>query len=106
MLEISTRRSILLVTTLEATTGTIIKGMTMIEETKEEEEMLQETMTKIVDLKRSQDFLGMKVMLQINMNIFLFLPLLVLLLRICGVVGWLIVGLLIISLDIRKFSLI
>ena len=51
--------------------------MTAMEEMKEEEEMLQVSMKKIVILKRSQNSLGMQIMLQMNLNIFLFFPLLV-----------------------------
>ena len=54
---------------------------------KEEEDMLQVTTKKIVVLKRSQYTLGMKAMLENNMNLFLFLPLLVPLLHIRWIVG-------------------
>ena len=82
------------------------EGMIAMEEMKEEEEMLQVTMKKIVILKRSQDTPGMKVILANNLNIFLFPLLLVPLLQIRGVVGCLIAGPLVTSLVIRKFSLI
>lgn len=110
MLKIAPRRSMVHTTTLEATTGLMIKeeemneGMITMEELKEEEEMLQVTMKKVFALKI--DTPSMKVMLAKNMNIFLFLLLLVPLLRIRGIVGWLIVGPLITSLLISKFYLI
>lgn len=68
--------------------------------------ILQVTMKKINVLKRNQDILGMKVMLANNLNIFLFMLLLVPLLRICGIVGWLIVGLHITSLVIMNLKII
>jgi len=86
--------------------GEMTKGMNTMEEIIEEENMLQVTMRKIFVHKRSQNSLGMKVMLQINLNILLFPLLLVNLLRIQGIIGWLIVGPLITSLVARKFSLI
>lgn len=49
--------------------------------------MLQVIMKKIIVLKRSQDTSGMKVILAIYLNIFLFFLTLVLLLRIRGMVG-------------------
>jgi len=100
-------------TTLEATITSLMieeeeitEGMIVMAGMKEEEDMLRVIMKKIIVLKIIQDISGMKEMVPINMNIFLFVSSLVLLLRICGIVSWLIVGSLIISLDIRKFSLI
>lgn len=71
----------------------------MTEDMQEEEEILQATVKKNILLKRIQGISGMKAMLGINLNIFSFLHLLVLLHRIRGMVGWLIVGALITSLQ-------
>jgi len=81
------------------------EGMTIMEEIIEEEKMLQVTMKKIVVHKKSQNYPGINVMLQINLSIFLFPLLLFHILWICGIVGWLIVGRLITSLVTKKFSL-
>ena len=69
-----------------------------MEETKEEEEMIQVIMKKTIIHTRSENYSSTKVILQINMNILLYMPLLFHLLRIHGIVGWLIVGPLIASL--------
>ena len=71
-----------------------------------EEYMLWVIMKNTIVLKRSQEIPGVKVMLQINLNIFLFLHFLVPLPRILPIVGWLIVAPLIIFLGIMMFSLI
>lgn len=97
MLEIAPKRTMDHATILEETTSSMIKegemtkGMITMEDVKEEE-MLQVIMKKIVIHKRCQDSPGMKLMLRINLNIFLFLPLLGHLLWIHGTIGWLIVG--------------
>jgi len=94
MLEIAFRRTMVHATTLEATITSLMveeeemtEGMIVMEEMKEEEEMFVVIMKKITDHKGSQDIPGMKVMLPINLNIFLFLLSLVPLLPIRGIVG-------------------
>jgi len=112
MLEIALRREMRQEETLQGPTTITVAITTtchMIEEMEEvmiEEETLPMIMKKAIVHKRGQEILGMKVMLLINLSIFLFLHFLVPLLWILGIVGWLIVGPLIISLCIRKFSLI
>lgn len=75
-------------------------------EKKEEEENLMMIMKIVIIHERDQGTPGIKLMLLINLNIFLFLHYLVHLLRILVKIAWLIMGPPITSLDIRRFSLI
>lgn len=95
------------ITVASTTTGHMKEEMIeeMKEGMKEEEGSLPMIVKITIVHQRGQEIPGMKVMLLINPNIFLFSYYLVHLLRILGIVGWLIVGSLIISLDIRRFSL-
>ena len=78
----------------------------MIEEGMKEEESPPMIMNIVIILQRGQGTPGMKAMLLINMNIFLFSHYIVYLLRIIWIVGWFIAVPLITSPDIRRFSLI
>lgn len=113
MVEIIPNREMLQEETLQGLTtitvaSTIIGRMNeeMEGEMKEEDKTLPMIVTIAIVHQRSQGTPGMKVMLLINLNIFIFSHYLVHLPRILGIVDWLVVGPLITSLDIRRFSLI
>ena len=107
MLEIVPKREFLQEETLQGPTKiTVASTTTGIEEGIKEEETPPIIVKIIIVHQRGQGTPSIKEMLLINLNIFLFPHYLVHLLQILGIVGWLIVGPHITSLNIRRFSLI